>query len=49
MAANDRDWTQFRYAGRDRTTPRPEGFELSPMRMAERADMFGQITLGHPR
>jgi uncharacterized cupin superfamily protein len=39
----------FRYAGRDRATPRPEGFEISPARMAEGADKFGQVILGPPR
>ena len=39
----------FRYVGRDRATPRSEGFEISPERMAEGADKFGQIILGPPR
>jgi mannose-6-phosphate isomerase-like protein (cupin superfamily) len=39
----------FRYAGRDKATPRPEGFEISPQRMAEGAKKFGQIILGPPR
>jgi quercetin dioxygenase-like cupin family protein len=39
----------FRQAGRDLATPRPEGFELSPQRMAEAADAYGQIVLGPPR
>lgn len=39
----------FRYAGRDKATPRPEGFETSPARMAEGADKFGQIIFGPPR
>jgi quercetin dioxygenase-like cupin family protein len=39
----------FRFAGRDRATPRPEGFGISPERMAEGADKFGQIILGPPR
>ena len=40
----------FRYAGRDRATPRPEeGFEISPEPVAEGADKFGQIILGPPR
>src|ERR1700761_9564525 len=38
----------FRYSGRDRATPRPEGFEISPARMAEGADKFGQVILGPP-
>jgi hypothetical protein len=36
----------FRYSGRDKATPRPEGFEISPARLAEGADKFGQIILG---
>ena len=39
----------FRETGRDKSTPRPEGFEISPARMAEGADKFGQIILGPPR
>jgi hypothetical protein len=39
----------FRYSGRDRATPRPEGFEISPTRMAEGAKEFGQIILVPPR
>jgi hypothetical protein len=39
----------FRYTGRDKATPRPNGFEISPARMAEGADEFGQIILGPPR
>jgi hypothetical protein len=50
-AANGPAWIEgmFRYAGRDRATPRPEGFGISPARMAEGADKFGQIILGPPR
>jgi quercetin dioxygenase-like cupin family protein len=39
----------FRYAGRDKATARPAGFEISPARMAEGADKFGQVILGPPR
>jgi quercetin dioxygenase-like cupin family protein len=39
----------FRYAGRDRATPRPEGFEISPERMAEGAKEYGQVIVGPPR
>jgi quercetin dioxygenase-like cupin family protein len=39
----------FRYAGRDKAVPRPAGFEVTPERMAEGADTFGQIILGPPR
>jgi hypothetical protein len=38
----------FRHAGHDRATPRPEGFEISPERLVEGANMFGQIILGPP-
>jgi quercetin dioxygenase-like cupin family protein len=39
----------FRYSGRDRATPRPEGFEISPQSMAEGAEKFGQVIVGPPR
>jgi quercetin dioxygenase-like cupin family protein len=39
----------FRHSGRDRATPRPDGFEISPQRMAEGAEEFGQVILGPPR
>src|SRR6476660_7813467 len=39
----------FRYAGRDRTTPRPEGFEVSPERLADLAEKLRQIILGPSR
>lgn len=39
----------FRHAGRDLTTPRPEGFQISRERMAEAADMYGQVIVGPPR
>ena len=39
----------FRQAGRDLANPRPEGFQISPQRMAEAADAYGQIVLGPPR
>lgn len=39
----------FRHAGRDITTPRPENFALDPAKMAEAADLYGQIILGPPR
>ena len=39
----------FRMAGRDRSTPRPENFELSPDLMARAADEYGQVVLGPPR
>jgi quercetin dioxygenase-like cupin family protein len=39
----------FRHAGRDMSTPRPEGFEISRQRMAEAADAYGQVIVGPPR
>lgn len=39
----------FRFAGRDRATPRPDGFEISRDRMAEASDMFGNVIVGPPR
>jgi len=39
----------FRYAGRDLSTPRPDGFEISPEVLAEAADRYGQVVLGPPR
>jgi quercetin dioxygenase-like cupin family protein len=39
----------FRYAGRDKATPRPEGFEISLQRMAEASEKFGNIIVGPPR
>jgi hypothetical protein len=39
----------FRYSGRDKATPHPEGFQISSKRMAEGAEKFGQIIPGPPR
>ncbi|MEU2620516.1 cupin domain-containing protein [Streptomyces sp. NPDC007157] len=39
----------FRHAGRDLSTARPEGFEISKDLMAEAADLYGQIIVGPPR
>jgi mannose-6-phosphate isomerase-like protein (cupin superfamily) len=39
----------FRHAGRDRATPRPDGFEIRRERMAEAAEMFGNVVVGPPR
>jgi quercetin dioxygenase-like cupin family protein len=39
----------FRYAGRDKATPRPEGFEISLQRMAEASEKFGNTIVGPPR
>ncbi|THA47121.1 cupin domain-containing protein [Streptomyces sp. A1136] len=39
----------FRHAGRDITTARPDGFAISPEKLAEAADLHGQIIVGPPR
>ena len=39
----------FRHAGRDVTTDRPEGFEISSDVLAEAADLYGQVIVGPPR
>jgi quercetin dioxygenase-like cupin family protein len=39
----------FRHAGRDLTTPRPDGFEISRQLLAEAAELGGSIILGPPR
>lgn len=39
----------FRQAGRDRATPRPDGFRIDPAVMAQAADAYGQIIVGPPR
>lgn len=39
----------FRHSGRDRATPRPDGFEVSRESMAEGAEMFGSMIVGPPR
>ncbi len=39
----------FRHAGRDVTSPRPEGFAITPDKLAEAAERYGQVILGPPR
>jgi quercetin dioxygenase-like cupin family protein len=39
----------FRYAGRDTSTPRPDGFEISTERLTEASERFGNVILGPPR
>ncbi len=39
----------FRRAGRDRATPRPDGFEITPQLLAEAAGLSGSTILGPPR
>jgi quercetin dioxygenase-like cupin family protein len=39
----------FRYAGRDRATPRPDGFEITHQRLVEASEMFGSTIVGPPR
>jgi quercetin dioxygenase-like cupin family protein len=39
----------FRHAGRDRATPRPEGFQVTTQRLKEAADLYGSTIVGPPR
>ncbi|MEU4559574.1 cupin domain-containing protein [Actinoplanes sp. NPDC023936] len=39
----------FRHAGRDLTTPRPDGFEISRQLLAEAAEIGGNVVVGPPR
>jgi quercetin dioxygenase-like cupin family protein len=39
----------FRHAGRDRSTPRPDGFEISPELLAEASEKYGSVIVGPPR
>jgi quercetin dioxygenase-like cupin family protein len=39
----------FRYAGRDKSTPRPDGFEIPAERLDEASERFGNVILGPPR
>ena len=39
----------FQHAGRDITTPRPNDFAITPERLAEAAEKYGQVILGPPR
>jgi quercetin dioxygenase-like cupin family protein len=39
----------FRMAGRDITTPRPDGFTISTELLAQAAGTHGQVVLGPPR
>lgn len=39
----------FRHAGRDRAEPRPDGFEIAPEKLAEAAELYGQVIVGPPR
>ena len=39
----------YRYVGRDRATQRPDGWEITPERLAEGARMVGSVVLGPPR
>jgi hypothetical protein len=39
----------FRFAGRDKSTPRPDGFEISTARLAEASEKFGNVIVGPPR
>ncbi|MGW0950335.1 cupin domain-containing protein, partial [Streptomyces sp. NPDC002623] len=39
----------FQQAGRDITTPRPKDFAITPERLAEASEKYGQVILGPPR
>jgi hypothetical protein len=39
----------FRFAGRDKSTPRPDGFEIPTARLAEASEKFGNVIVGPPR
>ena len=39
----------FRHAGRDRSTARPDGFEISPALLAEASEMYDSVIVGPPR
>jgi len=39
----------FRHAGRDRSTPRPDGFTIGPDLLGEAAQRYGQVVVGPPR
>ncbi|MFG2236059.1 cupin domain-containing protein [Streptomyces sp. NPDC048723] len=39
----------FRHAGRDISTPRPDGFEITKDRLAEAAALRGNLIIGPPR
>jgi quercetin dioxygenase-like cupin family protein len=41
--------SMFRHAGRDKALPRPDNFQIDPQRLAEGAEMSGNIILGPPR
>ena len=39
----------FRHAGRDRSTPRPDGFEISPALLSEASEKYDSVIVGPPR
>jgi mannose-6-phosphate isomerase-like protein (cupin superfamily) len=39
----------YRYAGRDRASPRPDGFEITAERLADGARLAGSVIIGPPR
>ena len=39
----------FRYAGRDKSTPRTDAFEIPTERLTEASQQFGSVILGPPR
>jgi quercetin dioxygenase-like cupin family protein len=39
----------FRHAGRDLSTPRPDGFEIPPSLLQEASELYGNVIMGPPR
>ena len=39
----------FRHAGRDKSTPRPDGFEISPTLLSEASEKYDSVIVGPPR
>ena len=39
----------FRMTGRDKSRPRPDGYQMSPEVMAEAAEKYGNVVVGPPR
>jgi hypothetical protein len=39
----------FRMTGRDKSSPRPDGYQMSPEVMAEAAEKYGNVVVGPPR
>jgi quercetin dioxygenase-like cupin family protein len=39
----------FRLSGRDKSLPRPDGYQMSPAVMAQAAEKYGNVIVGPPR